>query len=162
MRAAAEKPDAKPPAVARVTLPKGVVVNVVCLPADAESDEIAALMLSHLLEIRGYRATVVSVTELASEMIDSVKNANADVVCISALPPAAVTHARYLCKRLHGKLPEIEMMVGLWNSGDDLKRARERIAAVRSVQVAPTFAQALEQIHQMAQPKIMAVNSKGA
>jgi hypothetical protein len=93
-------------------------------------------------------------------MMQTVEKSQADVVCISALPPAATTHARYLCKRLHGKLPEIEMMVGLWNSGGDLNRARERIGAVRSVQVAATFSQAIEQIHQMAQPKMMAVNAQ--
>jgi len=155
MRAAALKPNADPPVAARVMLPKGCAVNVVCLPANDESDEIAATMLGQLLELRGYCAVVVSVTQLASEMIETVQNAKADVVCISALPPAAVTHSRYLCKRLHGKLPEIEMLVGLWNSGTDLKRARERISAVRSVQVASTFTQAIEQINQMAQPKIM-------
>jgi len=109
-------------------LPRGCVVNVVFLPANAESDEIAGIMLSQLLEMRGYCVKVVSVTQLAGEMMETVQNAKADVVCISALPPAAITHARYLCKRLHGKLPEIEMMVGLWNSGGDLKRAKERIA----------------------------------
>jgi predicted PurR-regulated permease PerM/methanogenic corrinoid protein MtbC1 len=141
----------------RVTLPKGCVVNVVCLPANDESDEIAGVMLSQLLELRGYCTKVVSVTQLASEMVETVQNSKADVVCISALPPAAVTHARYLCKRLHGKLPEMEMMVGLWTTEGDLARARERIAAVRSVQVASTFSVAIEQIHQMAQPKLMAV-----
>jgi predicted PurR-regulated permease PerM len=150
-----EKADEKADTPSRVIVPKGCTVTVVCLPANDASDEIAAVMLGQLLEFRGYCPSIVSVTQLASEMVETVQNSKADVVCISALPPAAVTHARYLCKRLHGKLPEIEMSVGLWNSGTDLKRARERISTVRSVQVASTFSQAIEQIHQMAQPKIM-------
>jgi predicted PurR-regulated permease PerM/methanogenic corrinoid protein MtbC1 len=140
------------------SIPRGCVVNIVCLPARSESDEVAGLMLGQLLELRGYRMTLVSVTQLASEMIESVQNAKADVVCISALPPAAVTHSRYLCKRIAGKLPEMEMLVGLWTSSGDLKRARERLAAVRSLAVACNFVQAIEQIHQMAQPKMMAVH----
>jgi hypothetical protein len=160
MRAAAsDAADTDHNGKARARLPKGCTVNVVCLPADDESDEIAGLMLGQLLELRGYCCTVASVSKLASEMVEMVAQARADVVCISALPPAAVTHSRYLCKRLHGKLPEMEMLVGLWKIDADLKRAKERIAAVRSVQVASTFSQALDLIHQMAQPKMMEVHS---
>jgi predicted PurR-regulated permease PerM len=160
MRAAALKAPTDPDDSKRVRLPKGCSVNIVCLPANDESDEIAGIMLGQLLEIRGYCCTVISVTKLASEMVEIVGDSKADVVCISALPPAAVTHARYLCKRLHGKLPEIEMLVGLWKIDADLKRAKERIAAVRSVQVSSTFSQAIELIHQMAQPRIMAGTSE--
>ena len=78
---------------------------------------------------------------------------------MNTLPPASEEKS-LVCKRLHGKLPTIEMMVGLWNSGNDLTRASERIAAVRSVQVASNFSQAIDQIHQMAQPKIMAGNGQ--
>jgi hypothetical protein len=142
----------------RVGLPKGCTVNIVCLPANGTSDEIAAMMLGQLLELRGYCVVIASVTQLASEMVETVRNSKADVVCVSALPPAAITHARYLCKRLHGKLPEIEMVVGLWGTQRDLSRARERISIVRSVRISGNFSQAIDEIHQLAQPKIMAAN----
>jgi predicted PurR-regulated permease PerM len=140
----------------RIGLPKGCTVNIVCLPANGSSDEIAAMMLGQLLEMRGYCVVIASVTQLASEMVETVRNANADLVCVSALPPAAITHSRYLCKRLHGKLPEIEMVVGLWGTDKDLARARERISFVQSAQIAATFSQAIDQIMQLAQPKMLA------
>ncbi len=154
-RAKAKKDEAAEQPSQRVMLPKGCEVNVVCLPANDESDEIAGMMLCQLLELRGYCTMLVSVTKLASEMVESVANAKADVVCISALPPAAVTHARYLVKRLQGKLPELEVAVGLWNSSGDLQRATERLAMVRPVQVAGSFSQAIDQIGQLSQPKLM-------
>jgi predicted PurR-regulated permease PerM len=148
----------KMPAVRPGSLPKGCVVNIVCLPASDAADEIAAIMLGQLLELRGYCVLVGSTDHLASERVDSVVSTEADLVCVSALPPAAITHARYLCKRLHAKLPEIEMVVGLWGTAGDLNRARERISFVKSVQLAGSFKQAIDQILQLAQPKIMSMD----
>ena len=136
-------------------LPKGCSLNVACLPANDESDEITALMLAHLLEMRGYCVKVASVSQLASEMVDLVGEFKADVVCVSALPPAAVTHARYLCKRLYAQNAEVDLVVGLWATDTDLKRAMDRIACTRAVRMAGKFLEAIEQIHQLAQGKIL-------
>ncbi len=79
---------------------------ILCLPAHDEADEIAGRMLAQLSAMRGCAVEAVSVMALASEMVDLVEQRKADVVCISAMPPAAATHARYLCKRLQGRFPE--------------------------------------------------------
>jgi hypothetical protein len=60
-------------------------------------------------------------------MVDLVGQRSADVVCVSATPPAAVMHARYLCKRLRGRLPQVKLVVGLWDATGDLTKAKERI-----------------------------------
>ncbi len=151
----------KPPDGARVLLPRGCTISVVCLPAADDADEIAAMMLGQLLEMRGYCVAVVSVTQLASEMVETVQKAKADLVCVSAVPPAAVTHARYLCKRLHGKLADIDMVVGLWGTTGDLKRAKDRIACVHNVQIAGQFRQAVDLVHQMVQPKMLKYEPAG-
>jgi predicted PurR-regulated permease PerM len=154
---AISQPPASPPsnAGARVMLPKDCVVKVVCLPAADEADEIAGMMFAHLLEVRGYCVTVVSVTQLASEMLVTVEESKADLVCVSALPPAAVTHARYLCKRLQGKLPDVNVVIGLWGMSGDLAKARDRVACVHSAQLASKFSQGVDLVHQMVQPVIM-------
>lgn len=99
-------------------------------------------------------------------MVETVENLKADLVCVSALPPAAVTHARYLCKRLHGKLPDIAVVVGLWTFRGDLKSSKERIACVHSVQLTSTLRQAMDQVHQLIQPRLItnepAANTKNA
>jgi methanogenic corrinoid protein MtbC1 len=138
-----------------VRVPQGCTVNIVCLPARDDADDVAGLMLAQLLEFRGYCAFPVSVTKLASEMIEAVETRNAHLVVVSALPPNAVAHSRYLCKRLHARFPDMNMVVGLWTIKGDLKRAKDRVACAGTVQMAAKLGQALEQIGQMAQPVIM-------
>lgn len=139
----------------RRALPKDCPVYVGCLPARDEADEIVVHMLKNLLEFRGYCATVASVTSLAAEMVALIDKQPTDIVCVSALPPSAVAHARYLCKRIHARFPEIGLIVGLWTVKGDLEKARRRIACAEAVGIATTLAQAQHEIDQMAQPIIV-------
>jgi predicted PurR-regulated permease PerM len=139
-------------------VPKDCTVNVALLPAHDEADEISGLMLAQLLEFRGYCAFPMSVTKLASELVEAVEQKAAHMVVVSAMPPAAVAHSRYLCKRLHARFPDVNMVVGLWTMRGDLIKAKERVTCIASVQVSSTFAQALEQIGQLAQPVIVAAS----
>jgi predicted PurR-regulated permease PerM len=136
-------------------IPKDCTVNVLCLAAHDEADEIASLMLSHLLEEQGYCTHTVSSHALASEMVESVEKLHADIVVVSALPPGALAHARYICKRLHAKYPEMRIVVGLWNAKGDLAKARSRIASAESVEITATFPDVLRIVHQMAQPLLI-------
>ena len=98
-------------------------------------------------DTRFYDARVnVSQTKLAGEMLDVVESKQANVVCISALPPAAATHARYLCKRLRPRFGELPLVIGLWNSAGDLKRSQRRIACDGPFQLVVKLADALTQI----------------
>ena len=81
-------------------------------------------MLAQVLETRSCVVQAVSVTSLASEMVDLVERRKADVVCISATPPAAVMHARYLCKHLRRRFPKVKLVVGLWDAQGDLSKAK--------------------------------------
>ena len=60
-------------------------------------------------------------------MLDLAERRRPDVVCISATPPAAVMHARRLCKRVRGQFADVPMVVGLWNAQGDLSNATARI-----------------------------------
>jgi hypothetical protein len=128
-------------------------LSILCLPARSQADEIAALMLTQVLETSGCRAQAISVTALAGEMVDLVDQCTAaDVVCISATPPAAVMHARYLSKRLRGQLPEANLVVGLWDAQGDLNKTRDRIGC--DATVVATLAAAQEQIVALKKPNI--------
>jgi methylmalonyl-CoA mutase cobalamin-binding subunit len=137
------------------TLPEGADIGVVVLPAHDPADEIAGTMIANALQVRGYRVTVVSVTSLASEMVETVEREKADVVIVSALPPAAVTHSRYLCKRLHARFPDVETVVGLWTWKGDRAKARDRITCTRSVRLATSLCDAIDEIHQAIQGRLM-------
>lgn len=148
-------PVLNPATAGRPMVPKGCTVNVVCLPARDEGDDIANVMLAQLLELRGYCSFPVPVAALASEMLEEIEHRKADLVVVSALPPGAVSYSRYLCKRVHARFPEVAMAVGLWTIKGDLKKARERITCAVDVQIATTMGAMLDTIHQVAQPLIL-------
>jgi predicted PurR-regulated permease PerM/methanogenic corrinoid protein MtbC1 len=137
-------------------IPADCDFNIICVPAHADADDIAGHMIGLLLELRGYCVTYASVDQLASELVRAAETARADLVIVSALPPAAVTHARYICKRLHEHRPELPVVVGLWTAEGDLSRATERIAGPEAVRSAATLQGALECVHELAQPRLMA------
>lgn len=144
-----------PPPQPLQRLPQGCSVNVLCLPARDTADEIVSRMLSHLLIERGYCAWAPSADMLASETVEMIEARQIDVACVSAMPPAAVTHARYLCKRIHQRYPKLAMVVGLWTVRGDLVKARDRIACSTAVRLCTSLQQALDEVNQLAQPAIL-------
>jgi CheY-like chemotaxis protein len=130
-------------------------VCILCLPARDEADEIAAMMLAQLLETDGCVVQAVSVTGRASEMVDLVEQRQPAVVCISATPPAAVMHARYLCTRLRARMPKVNLVVGLWDTPGDLTKAKKRIGCGANTHVVATLADAQQQVHLLIQPLLL-------
>lgn len=125
---------------------------ILLLPARNEADEIAATMLAQLFDSSGFQVETVSKDVLAGELAGLIVEHKADVVCISAMPPAAATHSRYLCNRLRGKFSDGRLIVGLWNASGDLDKARHRIGCGDAVRVVATLAKAHEQIQVVLQP----------
>jgi predicted PurR-regulated permease PerM len=101
---------------ARPTLPDGASVNVRCLPAHDEADQIVSLMLAQVLQRRGFTVTVADTVSLASEMVASIDPETTDVVVISALPPKAALHARYLVKPIVSRYAHLKIIAGLWTN----------------------------------------------
>ena len=128
------------------------VLSILCLPARTEADEITAMMLAQVLANSGSLVQAISLTSLASEIVDLVEQRKPDVICLSATPPAAAMHARYLCKRLRDRLPETKLVVGLWDVQGDLSKARERIGL--DAIVVAKLADAQEQIRLLSQPQV--------
>jgi predicted PurR-regulated permease PerM len=144
------------PAVVRVQVPAGCTVNVLVLPAGEEADEIAGLMLSQLLEGRGYCAAVASASSLVGEVLAMVEQPQAHVVCVSAMPPGSVARARYLCKRLHEKHADLRIIVGLWAFRGELAPTTSRLALATPGQVVVNLREAQERIDRLAQPFMLA------
>jgi predicted PurR-regulated permease PerM len=130
-------------------------VNLLCLPARDEADELAGVMFAQVLEQQGFKVEAVSVTSLVGEMLDLVGQKKADIVIISALPPSAIGHARYLCKRLNQKYPHVSLMIGLWTSRGDLSEARNKISCSDGDVVVNNFADGLKQIEQLMHPLLL-------
>jgi methylmalonyl-CoA mutase cobalamin-binding subunit len=149
IRDGTKEADGGPGLGERTGLPRPCVL---CLPAHDEGDEIAAMMLAQIVEPRGCLVETASAAATVSELIDLVGQRKADLVCISATPPAPVAHARHLCIRLRRRYPEMNLVVGLWDASGDLSKAKERIGGGATTQVVATLADAQEQIRLLLQP----------
>jgi predicted PurR-regulated permease PerM len=111
---------------------------VVCIvPARDEADEIAAVILARLVP----GAKIVSPENFESAC---------RVVCISAVPPHAASHAAYLARRLKKRFPGIKVLVALWTS-EGIDRIKPRLLAAGVDEVATRLPDALEQLRQLAQ-----------
>src|SRR5258706_8297366 len=119
---------------------------VLCLPARDEADEIVAMMLSQMLEQSGCVPKYIPVAALASEMVEIVEKYDARVVCISALPPSALAHARYLCKRIRVRMKDVPVVIGLWGTKVDPRKAIARLACSESDKVARSLREAKTEI----------------
>ena len=102
--------------VARPALAEDALVDVLCLPAHDEADRIVGLMLAQVLRRRGFTVTIPDAASLASEMVATVDPQTTDVVVVSALPPKASLHARYLLKLLAPRCEDLKVIVGLWTT----------------------------------------------
>jgi CheY-like chemotaxis protein len=122
--------------------------SVVCLPARDEADEIIATMLAQLLERAGYNSQCVPLGSVV-DMLARVEKVKPDIVCVSALPPFAVTHARNLCERLRSQFPNQGIVVGLWDFSGDKAKAASKIDPTEQIHVFTTLALAIQQVRIM-------------
>ena len=125
-------------------------IQVLGLPACDQADQVVAMMLAQVLTRNGVQARSVPANMLVSEMLDAVEGSGARIVCVSAMPPDAMTKARHLCKRLKDRFPAIKVVVGLWNAGGDVARARDRLLTAGADHVVTDLAAAL----QLVQPSL--------
>jgi predicted PurR-regulated permease PerM/GAF domain-containing protein len=88
---------------------------VLCIPARDEADELAVAMLVQLAQQKGIPAHPVSVKTVPAEWFRHIRREHVAVVCISAIPPFAVSAARQVCKRIKQAFPRVKIIVGIWN-----------------------------------------------
>jgi predicted PurR-regulated permease PerM len=132
----------------RNPLAPGMSVTVRCLPAHDEADQIVGLMLAQVLQRRGFTVSVEDNASLASELVASVDPTTTDIAVISALPPKAALHARYLVKPLAARHPELPIVLGLWTN------TKVITTEFKNVQIA-TSLEAIQDTIDQIMPKIL-------
>jgi predicted PurR-regulated permease PerM len=120
--------------------------RIVCVPANDQADGITAAMLAQVLEQSGYPAITLSPSDSPLEILEDLSTHPGDIVCICALPPFALLHARTLCRRLRAKFPELRIIVGVWTLSEGGIGTRERLGKALVDTVVITLKQALEEI----------------
>ncbi len=88
-------------------------VNVLCLPARTVRDELGVSILAQLLVRESFdvhQTTSFNVNEIFA----LVEKMNPDAVCIVVVAPFALSHSLYLCTKLHQRIPQLPIFIGLW------------------------------------------------
>jgi len=101
-------------------------LEVLCNPARDEADEIVGMLVARALERQGHTAQSIPIATTA-EMLSRVAELKPGLVCLSALPPFAVGHARALYLKLRAQFPGLEIMVCLWHFEGDLQKVATRL-----------------------------------
>jgi len=137
-------------------------MSVLCLPAADPADELAAQLLARVLLPAEFSSEVQAAATLKGEMLERVAQTQPDVIFISAMPPAALVHARYLCKKLRSRFADVPIVVALWDAQGDLQKATERLAAVGASKVINSAAGAVEELSRLRQSMVQGVRNKPA
>jgi hypothetical protein len=134
--------DLKPP---DVTVERNADQRILCLPVRDEADEIAGIMLAQLLERAGYAATALPIGSVEG-MLAEVATVNPEIVCLSALPPYAISHARGIYRILHVRHAKTKIIIGLWNYTEDPVKAGGEISGGEQNLICTTLAQMTLQV----------------
>jgi hypothetical protein len=130
--------------------------SIVAIPARDPADELVGMMLAQLLQRAGATNVRALPIDTVENMLTQVERGQFVIACISALPPFAVGQARSLCKRLHGRFPDLTVIVGLWGFAGGVPKAQERIGTACTDAVCTNFSEAFFQIQ-----KLMDTNGAG-
>ncbi|MGA7240457.1 MAG: AI-2E family transporter [Bryobacteraceae bacterium] len=120
--------------------------RVICIPARDEADEISAAMLSQLLELGGCNNVSFPLDSDLLHLMESLQLSQDDVICISALPPFALSHAKTVCRQLRTHFPRTRIILGVWGFAGDTQRALERFQAPRPDCLVTTLEQAISAV----------------
>lgn len=123
--------------------------RVLCVPARDEADELAAQIFASLLRQNGFEVELRTTAALAGELVEQAKRTSFDAVVVSAVPPAATRHTRYLCKRFEAVQTVMPVFVGLW-AGDHFPSVRKGLEETNRTQLVTNFSQALERLQLIA------------
>jgi hypothetical protein len=119
--------------------------HVCIIPAHDKADEVAGAMLARLLP----GAQLFSSESLAAENIEKAGEQGCKVICISAVPPRAASHAAYLARRLKQRFPNVRLVVGLWPT-ETIDKVKPRLLSAGADDVVTRLPEAAAQLRQLA------------
>lgn len=96
-------------------------LEVLCVPARDEADDVVAAIVARLLERHGLRAHSIAVGSQA-EMLAQMNDLRPETVCISALPPLAMNHTRALYAKIRMQFPALSIIVCFWHVEGESQR----------------------------------------
>jgi len=117
--------------------------RVFLIPAKDSADETSGALFAQLLERDGF--AVISFPAGSSAELGMLEPSADDIVCVSALPPFALSAAAKLCTQLRSRYPQVRIMAGIWGFPEGREQVLRRLEKSTNMTVATSLAQALEQ-----------------
>lgn len=112
--------------------PRALGVPDLCIAGRTDLDAAAAEMVAQAVAERGIGARVLPPIAISQNGIGQLDLAGVEVVCLSYLAPDPQTFARFACRRLKRRAPDIKTVVCLWNPSPALRQVadlKEHMAA---------------------------------
>jgi len=94
--------------------------------------------------------SAASADVLASEVVAMVEVSCPAVICLSSLPPGGLAQARYFCKRLRARYPDVKILVGRWGEEDGDAAHWDVLRSAGADHVAGTLLETRDQLDQVA------------
>ena len=130
-------------AAAEPPLVKG---RLLACAAGGPADLLGAEMLRELLDPARWEVELLGEEALTSDVLAAVAKTGPAVVCVGSLPPGGLAHARYLCKRLRARFPDVKILVGRWGLRANVEPNREQLREAGADLVTTTLAETCDQL----------------
>jgi predicted PurR-regulated permease PerM len=151
----AENPgDGTEPAVqaSEAKLPYDPRILILGCPAHQQAEELALQMLANLLKPEGCDVKAVSTRTLPAEIETRIASDVPALVFIAVLPPGGLVQARFLCKRIRRRFPDLPIVVGFWGEAHDFDKLFRQVRSAGGNYVATSLLQARSQIDAILRP----------
>ena len=120
---------------------------IVCIPARTKDDMVAGSLAAHYLRSLKIPTESLPVARLhghSAQVLDA-----ASIICISALAPAAMTHARILYRRIKKRYPSKPLVICLWTSKLASQDAHKRLGCGPEDRVATSLQELSQRLTEM-------------
>ena len=126
------------------TEPMLAPASSVC-PREPAPTETIGIMLVQLLERQGEAARCLPLGNW-EEMIDELLEYKPDLVLVSALQPFALAHVRKLYSQIRARLPQTNILVGLWNFNGAIEDVAARFGPQAEGLIVTNLTSAMERL----------------
>ncbi len=89
--------------------------TVLCLSGRTELDRAASEMVAQVLDEHGIPTRVLPPIAVSQGALGQLDLAGVEVICLSYLHPQPQVYARYVCRRLRRRAPNLELVACFWN-----------------------------------------------
>ena len=120
--------------------------RVLGCPAHHKSEELSLHLLSHLTAASGVNVDVVSSRSLPVDIENQIAQQKPAMVMIAVLPPGGLVQARYLCRRLRRKFPDLPILIGYWGRAKNFDNLLVKLRAAGASYVTTSLLQTRSQM----------------